>query len=540
MNIKLPSSTSRSAKRPPAPTGKSGMRGSLPFEWQWTILLLCLALLLGAYVRLFAPARAGFPVVDGGLFYAMTRDLLENNFRLPLVASYNYLRIPFAYPPLPLYLAATIHTAFKVDLLEVVRWLPSVFSLLALPAFFLLAQEMLGASSKAALAALIFALLPRAYDWTVMGGGLTRAPAALFLLLFLWACYRAFARKRWTMSIWAAFFGGLVLLSHPERSLHAAVAGLLFWLWLDRSKSGAQRAALIGIGTLLVSAPWWITVLSRYGIETYLLAARAGGARWLFWVPLFELSFTDESLPLIAILTVLGAFAAWKNHQRLLPVWFIFVFLTDPRSAPHVIAIHATLLATISLTDFIIPAFERFSKPWQETLGTNFGKVLLGYLLMMMVFNAQKNLLQIGNSVLSAADRQAIAWVAEQTPANSRFLIMDWYRVSTLSPLTEWFPALSQRQNLTTIQGREWLNGEEHFTIKTDLYIDLYNCLDQDAACLETWAAQNEETFDYVYLSHQTPGGGVRVSRLSDSLRAAPAYRLVYETAEVLIFERLP
>ncbi|MCS7009775.1 MAG: hypothetical protein NZL98_00195 [Anaerolineales bacterium] len=400
------------------------MRGSLPFEWQWTILLLCLALLLGAYVRLFAPARAGFPVVDGGLFYAMTRDLLENNFRLPLVASYNYLRIPFAYPPLPLYLAATIHTAFKVDLLEVVRWLPSVFSLLALPAFFLLAQEMLGASS--------------------------------------------------------------------------------------------------------------------YGIETYLLAARAGGARWLFWVPLFELSFTDESLPLIAILTVLGAFAAWKNHQRLLPVWFIFVFLTDPRSAPHVIAIHATLLATISLTDFIIPAFERFSKTWQETLGTNFGKVLLGYLLMMMVFNAQKNLLQIGNSVLSAADRQAIAWVAEQTPANSRFLIMDWYRVSTLSPLTEWFPALSQRQNLTTIQGREWLNGEEHFTIKTDLYIDLYNCLDQDAACLETWAAQNEETFDYVYLSHQTPGGGVRVSRLSDSLRAAPAYRLVYETAEVLIFERLP
>ncbi len=509
-------------------------------EAQLTFLLLLLAALFGAYVRIFAAARAGFPVLDGGLFYTMTRDLLANDFRLPLVASYNHLDIPFAYPPLPLYLAGLIQILTHADLLEIFRWLPVAFSLLTVPAFFLLAREMLESPAQAALAALIFALLPRSYDWIVMGGGVTRAPAALFLILFLWACSLAFARKSWKMSSWAAVFGGLVLLSHPERALHAAAAGLLFWLWLDRTRPGALRALAIGGGTLLLGAPWWGVALSRYGAETLLLAAQAGGPRGLFWAPLLQLNFTDETVPLAALAAVFGAFVYWKRGKGLLAVWFVLAFLTDPRSAPHVIAVQVSLLAAIGLTEMLFPALARSSAGWQDVLGRIPGKVFFGYILVVMLFNAQWNLLQIGNYVLTGADRQTMDWAAAETPPEGRFLVLDWQETPMLSPLLEWFPALSGRTNVVTIQGREWLPGAAHFSARIETYPDLYACLDRDAACLTDWAAQNGETFDYVYLSLQTPEGGRRVSRLSDALRGSIEYQLVYETPEVLIFERLP
>jgi len=509
-------------------------------ETQLTLLLLTLAAIFGSYVRILAPAQTDFPILDGGLFYSMTRDLISNGFRLPLVTSYNHLNIPFAYPPLALYLAGFINFFTGAELLGIFHWLPVAFSLLTIPAFYLLGRELLEAPAQAALATLIFALLPRSYDWLVMGGGITRAPATLFLILFLWACYRAFAHKSWKMSVLTAVFGGLVLLSHPERALHAATAGLLFWLWLDRSRSGTGRALVIGGGTLLISAPWWAAGLFRYGAQTLLLAAQAGSPRWLFWVPLLQLDFTDETIPIAAFLSIFGAFICWKQRKGLLVAWFVLAFLTDPRSAPHIIAVQVSLLASIGLTDIIFPALEHFSNKWQTVLEKTSGRLVLGYVLIVMLFNAQSNLIQISKYLLAESNQQALDWVAAETPPDSHFLVLDWQKTPMLSPLLEWFPALSERMNIVTIQGREWLPGVAHFAARIKTYPDLYACLDQDTTCLNDWATQNNERFDYVYISIQTLDGGRRLSRLSDSLRNSNRYRLVYETSDVLIFKNLP
>ncbi|MEJ5241546.1 MAG: glycosyltransferase family 39 protein [Anaerolineales bacterium] len=508
-------------------------------EDSFTLFLLLLAVLFGAYVRLIVPLQANFPVLDGGLFYTMIQDLLANDFRLPLYTSYNHLNIPFAYPPLPLYLAALLHLLSGVDLLEIVRWLPAVFSLLTLPAFFFLAREMLGSTSQAALATLLFALLPRSYEWLIMGGGVTRAPGMLFLLLFLWMCYRAFANGDRRATFSAALLGGLVLLSHPERALHAAVAGLLFWLWLDRSWAGAQRALVIGGGTLLVSAPWWGSVLARYGVETLAQGAQAAGERWLFWAPLLQLNFTDEMVPILAFLAVFGAFVAWKSGKGLLAIWFLLVFLTDPRSAPHVVPIQVALLAALSLSEVLFPALGNAVPNWQAIFLERRGKVFFGYFLLLLLFNAQWNVLQVQKLVLSNADREALRWIATHAPAESRFLVLDWQETLTLSPVQEWFPSLSGRMNIVTVQGREWLPGRAHFKVRMDAYEDLYACHYDRPVCLEQWADRNGETFDYVYLSMRLPSGDLQISRLADGLRASEAYRLVYETPEVWIFERL-
>jgi hypothetical protein len=505
-----------------------------------TILLLFLAILFGAYVRILPVARAGFPLEDGGLFYAMTNDLIKSGFRLPLVTSYNQLNIPFIYPPFSLYLTGTLQVLTGLSLLDLIRWLPVLFSLLTIPAFFLLACELLDSRPQAALATLIFALLPRSYEWIIMGGGVTRAPATLFLILMAWAAYRVFQGKGWKAASLAALFGGLVLLTHPERALHAAATGILFWLWLDRSRSGMWKAVAIGAGTLLISSPWWLTALIRYGARPLLLAAQSAGSRWLFWAPLLQLNFTDEAVPLVAFLAVLGAFICWKQHKGLLAVWFVLSFLVDPRSAPHVIAVQVSLLAAIGLTEIIFPALSKFASDWMDVFGTKLGKAVFGYFLIMLLFNAQSNLQLLNGLVLSAADRQAIDWTVSDTSSDSRFLVLDWQSEPMFSPLLEWFPALSGRMNIVTIQGREWLPAAANFNTRMQTYPDLYACLYRDAACLDTWAQANGETFDYIYLSLQISGGILRPSRLSDSLFTSPSYHLVYETPQVLIFLHTP
>ena len=108
-----------------------------------------------------------------------------------------------------------------------------------------------------------------------------------------------------------------------------------------------------------------------------------------------------------------------------------------------------------------------------------------------------------------------------------------------LSPLLEWFPALSERTNISTVQGREWLPGKQNFKVRLDAYPDLYACLFQGAACLERWASQQDDTFDFVYLSlAPAPGQPPQQSLLAAALLQSDRYRVVYQTPAVLVFAR--
>ena len=151
---------------------------------------------LGAAIRLFYLLRIDFPLNDGGLFYIMVRDLLSNHFRLPSFTSYNHLDIPFAYPPLPFYLAGILETLFKLDGLAVLRILARAISILNIPAFFLLARTALASIPQVLHAMLAFAILKPAYEWQIMGGGLTRAPGFLFSILALWQAWQILKTDR--------------------------------------------------------------------------------------------------------------------------------------------------------------------------------------------------------------------------------------------------------------------------------------------------------------------------------------------------------
>ncbi|MEW6242146.1 MAG: hypothetical protein AB1564_15185 [Chloroflexota bacterium] len=53
---------------------------------------MVVAVLVGCDVRLSAPLASAFPLNDGGLFYAMMKDLRQNAFILPETTSYTGLQ----------------------------------------------------------------------------------------------------------------------------------------------------------------------------------------------------------------------------------------------------------------------------------------------------------------------------------------------------------------------------------------------------------------------------------------------------------------
>ena len=202
----------------------------------------------------------GFPLNDGGMFYTMIRDLQANHYILPQFTSYNFVDIPFAYPPLGFYIAASLSDLLPVSVLQILLWLPALVNTLSILAFYKFAEQILPSRMSASLAALVYALSSRAFVWQVMGGGITRAFGMLFLILFLWQAiqlFKEYSHKKLALTI---LFGACAVLSHPQTALHAVLGGALLFLFYGRNKRGIISALLVGAGVALLTAPWWGTV----------------------------------------------------------------------------------------------------------------------------------------------------------------------------------------------------------------------------------------------------------------------------------------
>src|SRR3954467_9028393 len=103
-------------------------------------IALALAVALGIAVRAFHVPSQASRVNDGGLFFAMVRDLQAAHYHLPAFASYNGAGIPYAYSPLGFYLAGLLDDFTPLTLMDVFRWLPLAVSALTVVAFASLSQ----------------------------------------------------------------------------------------------------------------------------------------------------------------------------------------------------------------------------------------------------------------------------------------------------------------------------------------------------------------------------------------------------------------
>jgi hypothetical protein len=510
---------------------------------EWAKLILMLAILLGGVVRFLPTLVAGFPINDGGMFAAMVDDLKASGYALPVYTSFNLTNIPYAYPPLGFYLARIAGDLFHLDSVTLARWLPAFFATLAIPAFYLLAVRLMPTRLHAAFSTLFFALMPRAFSWFVEGGGLTRSPAQVFMLLTFASVVTLYQKQEKRQIIWAGLWGGLAVLSHPEAAVHTAVSCLFLWLALSRTRRTFFYSLAVAGLVALVSAPWWATVLARHGIQTILAAAQTG-QKWLAVLHLVFFSFTEEPYAtVIAVLGLVGLIFQLTRRQFTLPLWLALPFFVEGRSAHLPAAIPLAMLASIALVDVIFPALRNASKKVvPDGTVSRSEQAVFFYLFLYLVFAAAQFSWQISTSTVYPGDRTAMQWVRENTPSDAKFLVLTGSPVISYDPVPEWFPELTGRRSLLTVQGLEWVSGED-FGDAVSNTAAVQTCLSVSAKCiLDSESAQD---FDYLYISrilHTENFGPLSPARTYpyaiEQLRANENLEVVYETEDVIIFRK--
>ena len=507
-------------------------------------LFLMIAFLLGGTVRFMPVAMAGFPVNDGGMFYLMVEELKANHFLLPAFTQYNLADIPYAYPPFGFYVTALISSLLRLPALDVMRWLPPLVSTLSLLAFYLMADEILESRLQAALGTLFYGLMPDSFGWAIMGGGITRSFGLLFLFLTIAYANRLYTRTSsllvplWVHAIWTAFFGALAFLSHPETGLQAAAACVLLWLFRGRSRRTLLWSVAVAAGVVMLTAPWWGTVLVQHGLAPFQSALHSSDDGTFHLAQLLTLQFGGGVFfNLTVALGLVGLLALLAGRKFLLMVWLVLPFFVDPRSASGMALIPMSLMAAYGFDVIIAPAL--LSARGQEGMWLSDRFVTLTALgiAFYLFFNSAVFGLSLPGGSLSAADRETIEWVNENIPPGSDFLLLTGEQYSMKDPFQEWFPALAAQRSQTTLQGKEWSLTENFFPFYGEL-VALQHC--SDVECVDAWGERTGLEHQYL-LFKKLPAGSSSplrgsLSLLLNSVRDSGQYEIVYETENAIIF----
>jgi len=395
-----------------------------------------IALAVAFLLRAALAVGSDFPLGDGGLFVTMARDIRDAGFALLQFSSFNTGDIPFAYPPLGLYLLALI----PGDPIATERWLPLVWSMFTIPASFLLAREFVE-DHIAGLTTLLFALMP--VTWAIEGGGVTTGLAFALLLWSLWAAKKAISHPSLLPVVGAGLLAGLAGLSHPAVGPAWLISVMLFFAF------GPSRRALASlIGILLIAgatvAPWLLFVFARYGVSVVISAGTSHGlsetlGRLLTVGPSY-IGVLDLVLPL----ALLGIIVVLSRDEWMLPLWLV-VLITVPGGEGRYAAIAWALLAgigAITVADALAAARTRRFAFIVGLSVMTLGAAIAGY----QSFGS-----------LSPQIREAMIAAGKEAPAGTRFAVYaDDAALET--PVLDWF--LSGQVSVGTFMGLEWTTAK--------------------------------------------------------------------------------
>jgi len=497
---------------------------------------IALIAILGLAVRLSVPLAATFPLNDGGLFYRMVIDLQHNGFVLPATTTYNFADLPFAYPPFAFYLYGALNSS-GIQLLSLMQFLPAIVSACSVPVFYFLAKAMLGDREQALLASVALALVPRAFDWLIMGGGMTRSLGFLFAILAIHQIFLLFTQPASIHLVLSVVLSGLVVLTHPEAAVHTAIAAVFIYAWKDRSLKGLARAVLVTVGALVISAPWWVNIIAQHGGAPFQAAADAANRNSIAVLvrvfALIKFQFTDEPfLPVISALGLLGLFTLLARRKPALPIWFVLMGLAEPRGGSLYMMLPLAMFAGVTFTEIVQPVLkpqDGNSRPWVWN-------TFIGFFLLYGLISASVTASNINRDLtLTREDLNAFSWVKENTPQESRFIL-----VTQALPLndstSEWFPVLAERASLATLFGYEWVD-DGNFNARAENYTSLQACASKDIICLESWA--QGKNFSHI-LIRTNPRNTSGAALLVFQLKSSDQYKTIYENGGITIFEEKP
>ena len=492
-----------------------------------------------------------WPVGDGGLFYTMVGELRNAHLALPAFTSYNHQGIPFAYPPLALELAAVLESVTGLARSDVFRVVPLVFSVLCIPAVYLIARELqrdgdprgsapgsAGSSvrgrPRALFATLVYATFPLGWEWLMLGSGLTRSVGMFFALLATWQGLALLRHGRPATLVATAVLAGLAVLSHPEAGVFVLLA-LGTRLLVERSWRNVRNLALAAAGAALVIAPWVLAVVLRHGLAPFEAAGGGVGRDPVASVVVYLFGFfLVGPLPLAASLDLLGQVHALAGRRPYLVLWRLAVCFLDVRFALVAAVVPLSLLAADGLFDVVLRAVRAVVRSRARAGAWLVRAAALGLVVASLL---TPSVFLAPHVALAPQDRAAMAWVRATQPQDRRFLVlaMDTWGSDDLS---EWFPALADRGTLDTSQGLEWAAPEVR-QAEMASEAQLRGCQPANLPCLRQWLTAHGAADPAVYV----PANGSAYAAAPDpsatirtQLLGSPSFRVIYDGPGAVIF----
>jgi len=523
-----------------------------------TLLTVLAALLIGLAIRLPFFLQTDFPLNDGGLFFVMAKEVAEAHYALPRFTTYNADNIPFAYPPLAFYLTALVAAVSQAPIIALLRYLPLLANISAIVVYVAVAQSILRFRPTVLVSAIIFVILPRSYEWMVMGGGLTRSFGFLFALLALVRARDVYEQPTPQRLIWCGSFAALAFLTHLEMGLFTAYSLALIFLLYRRDKHGLATSLWLMVYVVGLTAPWWLAVILNHGLAPYQAASATAGWSSLeqALVDLVHFMFVpDPVLSVVGGLAAIGILACALRRELFLPLWLLAIFVITPRSAPTEGTVPLAMLAGIGVAEVIVSGLRQAASRQGAfapavlsdglvSTGSGFDRrsvaatlacmLVFGYIVLprWLAWDLSKETLD----ALSRDERELMAWIAESTPPTSTFLVLSARERWEQDYVLEWFPALAQRKSLLTPQGAEWLPLGTHAQ-RVCLVSQVKAEGLTSVEALDAWAWRKYLPFSHVYVS-KAARGAIDWGPLVASLMHSPRYTVLRENAGGLVVAR--
>jgi hypothetical protein len=418
------------------------------------------------------------PFRYGGLFVEFSRQIATNGYLLPAnIPFYTQGGIPFAYPPLAFYVQAFLIETLSLPKYAVVNLLPPLVAVLSLPSFYLLTRA-LNMSDRSRLGAVVvFALLPNAFLDQIEGGGLAESFGTVSLIWFA----IALVRFRRSASVGRAAAVGLCwalcILSSPGSAYGSVPMFLIFAIGslLAGERGTGLRTFLLlagsGIVAVVLSVPYWGTVLSNHGVGVFTAAVRAqqGGLMATVIRPLTDFLTFDiatGSIPFLWNVLIFSGVVWGLLHRRwTLLAWFV-VFQSIPREGAWMVSIPAALLAGMGTLEGLLPGLQRIrnqvESPWTErSITVGFCLVLSAWIGVILFATLLPVTFRPANTA-SPESIAAMTWIRGNTPEDARVITLcdDYTR--------EWVPEISRRTVPNMRFGAEWQPGERSRILRLD------------------------------------------------------------------------
>lgn len=487
--------------------------------------LLILALGACAPLYLRNVFRYSVPMGYAGLFTQMAKQIADANFHLPFESPYyGPGGIPFAYPPLGLYLLAVL-IKLTGKYFVFLRILPPILGLLSLIPLYGITLEFSKSHISAAASIIIAASSQDLHIANAWAAGIVRAPACLFCLSAIYFLIRQQNKRSMLNSLLAGVFLGLTLMTHL---IYALFCFLWVWWWSLFRKNIFEKikdAIIIsGIG-ILVASMWLVPVLFRYGSVIFLRAFNSHGGSFLlsFWsypgslinIFLQNLSPISASWPLL-LFVFIGVLLFLIKRKFAFITLYLLVILAFPESARFVfligsIAAGIGFSAIPDLLSSISP--ERLKSVLVAALIIPF----LGFFWYEGLTSMSKKLPQLSAATLDLSDH-----VQEIMPPDHTYLPL------VKQDEAEWMPFLFQREPVVGKWGGEWLGI---FTEQTQAMGVFRNCqANQDWACVEnTITRLNVEPLYMITY--------VKDRNLNNSIQIDGIWKRMYENDRYVLWE---